>query len=98
MPTLDDAIRRLDQLLEVLENPHSAYVIRSRFDRLLVVTRKYVQARSTTAAAPSIHALLHELEAGFEALRRRSEPFGESWMQKLTEVEGVLRQLRRALT
>lgn len=98
MSTREDAIRRLDQLLEILESPQSAYVIRSRFDRLLAVTRNYLQDKSVGSGAQTVYMLLDELDAGFESLRRRSEPFGDSWMQKLTEVKGMLLQLRQTLT
>lgn len=81
----DRVLVRLDELLDTMSDPKAAYVVRSRLDRFLLVLGDYVANMSprNPETAAALTNLGQHVNDGFEALRRRSEPFGSAWVLKL---------------
>lgn len=100
MPVTDssDVATRIDELLATLENPQAAYVVRSRLDRIVLMTRGLLERPSITRdEVVQMDTILDRLEDSFRALRRRSEPFADAWIHKLAGVRRELLDLRAAL-
>jgi hypothetical protein len=96
---VDRIIFRLDELLSILDDPKAAYVVRSRLDRVSLMLQRYVkeaQAQNTEFASRVESATLG-IQDSFRALRRRSEPFGEAWIEKLGATRSELLLLRDEL-
>lgn len=94
----DRIVGRLDELLDTLNDPKAAYVVRSRLDRVLLMVRRSLDwegARSDRRGR--LEDAMHRIEDSFRALRRRSEPFGEAWLEKLAMTREDLLALRSEL-
>ena len=92
----DRIVVRLDELLNTLEDPKAAYVVRSRLDRVAIMIRRYIAEvqEADSELASRLDEALTRIEDAFRALRRRSEPFGEAWVQKLASTRAELVLLR----
>ncbi|MBZ5734148.1 hypothetical protein K8Z61_06530 [Nocardioides sp. TRM66260-LWL] len=94
----DPITQRLDQLIETLDDPRAAYVVRSRLDRvLLLVNRTIGGADLDDQRASKVEQLTRDIDEHFAALRRRSEPFGEAWLTNLASARKALLDLRQVL-
>lgn len=95
----DHAIFRIDELIQTLDDPKAAYVVRSRLDRTMLVLRRHIRAIRDLdpATASELRAISRRVDDSFSALRRRSEPFGEGWILKLGSTRSELALLRRLL-
>lgn len=98
-PNPHRALSRIDELIQTMDDPRAAYVVRSRLDRTMLVLHQHIQ--DIRELHPSIASQLLELakrvEDAFLALRRRSEPFGEAWISKLGSTRIELDRLRSIL-
>ncbi len=91
----DRIIGRLDDLLDTLDDPKAAYVVRSRLDRVLLMIRRQLdQAGAPVSHRAGLEKTIRRIEDSFTALRRRSEPFGEAWLHKLSAARDDLLNLR----
>jgi len=94
------AIARIEELIETMDDPKAAYVVRSRLDRTMLVVRQHIQEirGHDPATASQLLATVGRVDDSFSALRRRSEPFGDAWISKLGSTRIELALLRRLLT
>lgn len=89
---------RIDELLATLDNPQAAYVVRSRLDRVLLMTQSWIEDPGVDPdRTAQLREILGRLEDSFRALRRRSEPFADAWIGKLAGVRRELLSLRSTL-
>ena len=94
----DRIVRRLDELLDTLSDPKAAYVVRSRLDRVLLMTLRHLdETGHGDDTRARIESAIRRIEDSFRALRRRSEPFGDSWLHKLALTREDLLTLRDEL-
>lgn len=94
----DRIVGRLDELLDTLGDPKAAYVVRSRLDRVLLMTRCYLDEPGVgDGRTVRLQNALRRIEDSFRALRRRSEPFGDGWLHKLAVTRDDLLALREEL-
>jgi hypothetical protein len=105
-------ITRIDQVLEAAENPASAYLVRTRLQRMLVsVGRSLARDFDVTVKAPTelqvpegasheFHkaiVLLNELVAESRHLAQRSESLDARWREGWSRLRTRLVELRRLL-
>lgn len=93
---VERALVRLDELLCTLDSPESAYLVRSRVERALIVARK-AESSVREEKRENVRSLISDLDRAFNSLRKRSEPFGGRWHARLEDCRGVVVDLRAAL-
>ena len=94
----DRIVGRLDELLDTLSDPKAAYVVRSRLDRVLLMVRRHLDWEGARGDhRVRLEGAMRRIEDSFRALRRRSEPFGDAWLEKLAMTREDLLALRTEL-
>lgn len=86
--------RRLGRLLESIEDPRSAYAIRSRLDRLVLSLQQHLPE---VADSSEVAHRVDRVADSFAVLRLKSEPFGEPWRVRLSEARNDLLIIQKLL-
>lgn len=96
MGRLTNALVRLDHLIGSIEDPRSAYAIRSRLERFdLTLSPLLPELSDTERVVAAGH--MREIEHSFAFLKLKSEPFGEAWLKTLRAARASLIELRSLL-
>jgi hypothetical protein len=104
------AMKRLQQVREVADGPHSAYLLRTRLNRLLLSLQRQIAKDSTVpisvpvvdlmasdAAVQPIADLCNEIVTESSHLSRRSEALDERWKSSWAVLRTQLETLEALL-